>query len=144
VLDTIARLHGCGIWLEIVTLLIPGSNDDPKELQDLAGFIASVSVDIPWHVTAFHPDYKMTASRSTTAADLRRAAEIGRTAGLRYVYAGNLPGAVGDLEDTRCPGCGAVLVARHGYQVKISALGGDGRCAACGSAIAGFWPKAAA
>jgi pyruvate formate lyase activating enzyme len=144
VLDTIRALHEAGIWVEIVTLLVPGFNDDPKELDDLTRFIASVSADIPWHVTAFHKDYKMEANRETTAEDLVRAARIGRQAGLRYVYAGNLPGAVGDLEDTRCPACASVLVARRGYDVRVRALElRAGCCASCGEAIAGFWRRAA-
>ena len=91
-----------GIWLEIVTLLIPGFNDSHDELERLTAFIAGVSPDIPWHVTAFHGDYRMTDPENTTPEMLLRAAEIGRAHGLRYVYAGNLPGRVGDLEDTRC------------------------------------------
>jgi pyruvate formate lyase activating enzyme len=83
-----------GIWLEIVTLLIPGFNDSDDELRTLAAFLADVSVDIPWHVTAFHQDYKMTSPADTRPEDLQRAAAIGREAGLRYIYAGNLPGRV--------------------------------------------------
>lgn len=139
VLDTIRLLHHAGVWVEIVTLVIPGFNDDPVEMRDLARFIASVSPDIPWHVTAFHRDYQMDAARDTTADDLIRAAAIGREAGLRYVYAGNLPGGVGDLEDTRCPSCGATAVARRGFEVTVKALGDDGRCTACHAAIAGYW-----
>ncbi|HEX4825660.1 MAG TPA: AmmeMemoRadiSam system radical SAM enzyme [Candidatus Polarisedimenticolaceae bacterium] len=144
VLDTIRSLKESGIWLEIVTLLIPGVNDDPAEIADLTSFLASVSPDIPWHVTAFHPDYKMTGTRATTASDLLRAAETGRAAGLRFVYAGNLPGAVGTHEDTRCPSCGATLVARRGYAVEVRALTPGGACAACGSSIAGYWQGRAA
>jgi pyruvate formate lyase activating enzyme len=110
VLDTIVRLHAMGVWLEIVTLIVPGFNDTEDELQRLAAFIANVSADIPWHVTAFHGDYRMTSPGATTAGMLNRAAEIGRASGLRYVYAGNLPGRVGALEDTRCAGCGSLRV----------------------------------
>ena len=96
-----------GLWLEIVTLLIPGFNDSTDELRRLTEFLASISPDIPWHVTAFHGDYKMQGEgqRDTTVEDLLRAAEIGQAAGLRYIYAGNLPGMVGPWEDTRCPQC---------------------------------------
>ena len=87
-----AALHGMGIWLEIVTLLIPGFNDSDDELRGLTRFLASVSPDIPWHVTAFHKDYKMDDPDNTRPEDLLRAAEIGKQAGLRYIYAGNLPG----------------------------------------------------
>jgi len=106
ILETIQTLHRMGIWLEIVTLLIPGFNDGNDELRKLTAFLASVSPDIPWHVTAFHQDYKMTSPADTTAKDLFRAAAIGCDAGLRYIYAGNLPGHVGNLEDTHCQKCG--------------------------------------
>ena len=106
ILYTIRRLHAMGFWVEIVTLIIPGFNDDVSELRDMARFLASVSRDIPWHVTAFHKDYRMTDPDATAPEKLMRACEIGAEAGLRYIYAGNLPGRVGPWENTRCPGCG--------------------------------------
>ena len=116
ILFTIRRLHEMGIWVEIVTLLIPGFNDSADELRQLTAFIASVSPLIPWHVTAFHKDYRMRAiPANTTAEMLMRAAAIARESGLKYVYAGNLPGRVGDLEDTRCHYCAALLIERYGY-----------------------------
>ncbi len=139
VLETIRNLHRLGFWVEIVTLLIPGFNDSREELEELTGFVASVSPDIPWHVTAFHKDYKMTDPENTTAADLIAAAEIGRTAGLRYIYCGNLPGRVGDWENTRCPGCSELLIERSGYRILSYNLGGEGHCPGCGETIAGFW-----
>ncbi len=139
VLDTIRTLHRRGIWTEIVTLIVPGLNDSPEELRELAQFIASVSVDIPWHVTAFHSDYKMSATPSTRVDQLLMAANIGREAGLRYVYAGNIPGAVGDLENTRCPQCHSLLVRRYGFAVLENHLRGDGHCPNCRTAIAGVW-----
>jgi pyruvate formate lyase activating enzyme len=139
ILDTIRSLHAMGFWIEIVTLLVPDWNDGESELRDLAGFLASVSPDIPWHVTAFHGDYKMSANRDANPEDLERAAALGREAGLRYVYAGNLPGRVGDLEDTRCPSCRAAVVRRIGYRVTHYALDAAGRCA-CGTTIPGVWP----
>jgi pyruvate formate lyase activating enzyme len=142
ILDTIRRLHDMGVWLEIVTLLIPGFNDAPQELQRLTEFIASVSPDIPWHVTAFHADYKMTDTQNTTADMLLHAAAIAQTAGLRYVYAGNLPGRVGDLEDTRCPGCRTLLVARYGYLIRDYRVTADGRCPSCDAAVPGRWDPA--
>src|SRR5436853_7073037 len=105
ILDTIRSLHQMGLWLEIVTLLIPGFNDSTDELHRLTEFIAGVSVDIPWHVTAFHKDYKMDDPENTRGEDLLRAAEIGKQSGLHYVYAGNLPGQVGELENTHCHHC---------------------------------------
>ena len=139
ILDTIRRLHNMEIWVEIVTLLIPGFNDSNDELRRLAEFLASVSPDIPWHVTAFHKDYKMTDPKDTQPEDLMRAAEIGKRAGLRYVYAGNLAGRVGDLEDTRCPTCNQVVIERLRYLVKDYGLTGDGACARCGTQIPGRW-----
>ncbi len=139
VLDTIQSAHALGLWVEVVTLVVPGFNDSPAELWEAARFLAGVSVDIPWHVTAYHPDYKMDAP-PTTAASLRQAAEIGQEAGLHYVYAGNLPGRVGSYEDTLCPSCGALLVKRRGYVVEGYYLTAGGACPQCGSAIGGIWP----
>ncbi len=139
VLDTIRNLHEMGFWVEIVTLLVPGFNDSQEELRDLARFLVSVSPHIPWHVTAFHRDYKMNDRDDTTARDLVRAAEIGREEGLRYVYAGNLPGMVGELENTYCHGCGQLLIERLGFRVLDYRLAEGGTCPACGARIPGFW-----
>ena len=146
VLDSIRLVHERGLWLEVVTLVIPGFSDDEGQLRDAAAFIASVSPDIPWHVTAFHEDYKFYGMGGTSAAMLVRACEIGRAAGLRFVYAGNLPGRVGRWEDTHCPGCDAALVERTGYRITTNRLGADGRCPSCGTAVPGIWapPPAAA
>jgi pyruvate formate lyase activating enzyme len=103
ILDSIRRLHAMGFWLEIVTLIIPGFNDSDDELTRMAEFLAGVSPDIPWHVTAFHKDYKMTNPDDTPPETLLRAARIGKSAGLRFVYAGNLPGRTEDWENTQCP-----------------------------------------
>jgi pyruvate formate lyase activating enzyme len=142
VLDTIRRLHAMGIWVEIVTLVIPGFNDSDDELKRLVGFLAEVSTDLPWHVTAFHGDYKMTEPEDTTAKSLLRAAEIGKQAGLHYIYAGNLPGDVGDLENTRCSGCGELLIERFGYRIAQYRLTSEGRCPKCGKLIPGRWDTA--
>jgi len=139
ILDTIRRLYAMGIWVEIVTLLIPGFNDSRDELTRMTEFIAGVSPDIPWHVTAFHGDYKMTEPQNTTARMLMDAAQVGRANGLRYVYAGNLPGSVGDLEDTRCASCRELLVSRFGYHIRDYRLTPDGRCPACAAAVPGRW-----
>ena len=148
ILDTIRRLHETGFWLELVTLLIPGFNDSEDELQRLTAFVASVSVDIPWHVTAFHADYKMLDPQNTTAAMLQRAASIAHAAGLRYVYAGNLPGQVGDLEDTHCPQCHEILVSPRGYivremKVRLKPDTTTGECPTCGETIPGRWARQA-
>jgi pyruvate formate lyase activating enzyme len=139
ILFTIRRLHEMGVWLEIVTLLIPGFNDGEDELARLTAFIASVSPDTPWHVTAFHKDYRMSDPDNTTPDMLMRAAAQGRAAGLRYVYAGNLPGRVGDLENTRCPGCSALLIERFGYLIRTYRITAAGTCPDCGGAIPGRW-----
>jgi len=139
ILDTIAWLHQAGVWLEIVTLLVPGFNDGEQELRELTAFLASVSPDIPWHVTAFHRDYKMTGPPNTTPAMLLRAAAIAREAGLRYIYAGNLPGRVQDFEHTFCPACGEKLIGRYGYLVTEYRLTKDGACPRCASPVPGRW-----
>ena len=143
ILDTIRQVQAAGMWLEIVTLLIPGFNDDVAELKDLTQFVAGVSPEIPWHITAFHRDYKMTDPANTTPDMLRRAAAIGREAGLQFVYAGNQPGRVGDLEHTVCPHCGTRLVEREGYRVIGYALTETGRCAGCDAPIPGRWDAVA-
>jgi pyruvate formate lyase activating enzyme len=139
ILDSIRRIHQMGFWLEIVTLVVPGFNDSAAELTAIAEFLAAISPDIPWHVTAFHEDYKMLGQGNTGVAALQRAAEIGRAAGLRYVYAGNLPGQLGKLEDTHCPGCGAAVVERRGFRVLRNRLTEEGRCPDCATPIAGVW-----
>jgi pyruvate formate lyase activating enzyme len=141
ILETIRHLHATGVWVEIVTLLIPGFNDSDEEITRLTEFVASVSPDIPWHVTAFHGDYRMTEPGNTTPGMLRHAALIGQRAGLRYVYAGNLPGRVDTLEDTRCPSCSRVLVARYGYLIKNYDVTADGRCPGCRTPIPGRWDR---
>ncbi len=138
VLETIRMVWERGFWLEIVTLIVPGFNDSNEELKDMAGFLASISPDIPWHVTAFHKDYKMTDPDNTPVSTLMRAAEIGRSAGLRYVYAGNLPGQVGPYENTYCHNCHALLIARYGFAVLKNRLQ-NGACPDCGASIPGRW-----
>ena len=137
-LETIRRLFEMGFWLEIVTLIIPGFNDSEQELQAMTEFLVSVSPDIPWHVTAFHKDYKMVEPDNTTARSLIRAAEIGKRSGLRYVYAGNLPGRVGPYEHTYCPGCETPVVKRVGYRILEVSLK-NGACPSCGTSIPGVW-----
>jgi pyruvate formate lyase activating enzyme len=142
VLAGIRMVHELGIWLEVVTLLVPGFNDDEVELRDMARFLVSIDSRIPWHVTAFRPDYKMSSQRPTSVEQLVRAAEMGREAGLKFVYAGNIPGRVGDWESTRCPDCGKKLVERAGYVVREYRITPEGKCPDCGGAIPGVWPEA--
>lgn len=132
VLATIARLHALGIFLEITTLVIPGENDDPKELRELAGFIAALSPDIPWHVSRFHPAFQFLDRPATPVETLRRASAAGLEAGLKHVYVGNSPGC--GYEHTRCPDCGTVVIEREGFAVTAVRLDGA-RCAACGRTI---------
>ena len=138
VLDTIVGIYERGLWLEVLTLTIPGFNDSEEELTRAARFIASVSKDIPWHVTAFHPDYKMTDRGSTPVSTLLRACEIGTAEGLRYVYAGNIPGRLGEWENTRCPKCAATVIERRGFRVLANRLA-DGACPSCATPIPGRW-----
>ena len=139
VLNSIQTAHDLGLWVEVVTLVIPGFNDDPAELWDAARAISAISPEIPWHVTGFHPDYRMHDRHATRPAELQQAADIGQEAGLRFVYAGNLPGRVGSLEDTHCPGCGTVLIQRRGYFVSANRIADDGKCPGCGYAVPGVW-----
>jgi len=139
ILDSIQLIHQMGFWLEVVTLIVPGFNDSDAELNSIATFLAGVSTGIPWHVIAFHPDYRMTWHEHTSAATLLRAAEIGRSAGLKFVYAGNLPGGVGTWEDTRCPECGATVIRRFGFRVIENRVGEGGACPTCANRIPGVW-----
>src|SRR5579884_1618789 len=139
ILDGIRLIHQMGFWLEVVTLVVPGFNDSDAELRAIAEFLAGISRDIPWHVTAFHQDYKMVTPQDTPAATLIRAARIGRAAGLRFVYAGNSPGETGSLENTTCPGCGNTLIERFGFRVLRTRLGAEGRCPDCGMILPGVW-----
>ena len=142
ILDTIRRLYEMGFWLEIVTLIVPGFNDSDDELKRMAEFLAGISLDIPWHVTAFHKDYKMTDPENTSPETLLRAAEIGKKAGLHFVYAGNLPGQLGEWENTCCPGCGELLIERYGFRVLRYKLTASGACPSCKKAIPGRWDPA--
>jgi pyruvate formate lyase activating enzyme len=138
ILESIRRIHDMGFWLEVVTLIVPGFNDSNAELQSIAEFLASVSVDIPWHVTAFHDDYKMCDRGPTPVTTLERAAELGRSAGLRYVYAGNARG-LSELENTRCAHCGWLLIRRSGFRVLLCDVTAAGACPACGGVVPGRW-----
>jgi pyruvate formate lyase activating enzyme len=139
VLDSIRLAYELGLWVEIVTLVVPGFNDSTEELMEAARFISSISVDIPWHVTGFHPDYKMTDPPATSSATLLRAAEIGQEAGLNFVYAGNIPGRTAEYENTYCPKCRTLLIERYGYIIQHYALDAQGACRKCGTRIPGIW-----
>ena len=137
VLDCIREYKRLGIWLELTTLVIPNRNDSDAELGDIARFISSeLGCDTPWHVTQFYPTYRLTDQPRTPPATLRNARRLGVEAGLRYVYEGNIPRSGG--EDSCCPGCGSLLIKRHGYVVEQNLLA-DGRCPGCGIGIDGVW-----
>ena len=140
VLDTVDRVFSAGMWTEIVTLVIPDYNDSDKELTNIAEFIASISLDIPWHVTAFHPDYKMQDRGRTPVTTLLRAREHGKQAGLKFVYSGNVPGQAENAENTYCPECDKALVTRIGFRLRNNYLQ-DGCCPKCREPIAGRWSE---
>lgn len=136
VLENVRLLHKLGIWVEITTLIIPGWNDSTDELRDIARFIKNLDEAIPWHVTAFHPAYKMLDRIPTPAALLLKARDIGYAEGLRFVYCGNIAAAGG--EDTLCPACSATLIKRNGPHI-VNNLLVEGRCPSCRERIPGIW-----
>ncbi len=135
VLDTIERMAAAGVWVEVTTLVIPGRNDTRQELGWMAEFLRGVSADIPWHLSRFVPAYQLFDRPPTPVAKLREARAIGRDAGLRYVYVGNIPG---EGEHTVCPNCGSLLLRRFGFEVEEDRLN-EGRCPDCEEPIAGVW-----
>jgi pyruvate formate lyase activating enzyme len=139
VLDALRLASERGFWMEVVTLIVPGFNDAPDDLRRMADILAALSPGIPWHLTAFHQDYKMTDPRNTTVEDLVHACEIAREAGLQFVYAGNLPGRVGRWEHTWCPDCGDLLIERFGYEIRRQRVTRAGLCPSCGARIPGIW-----
>ena len=136
VLDTLKRMKHLGVWVEVTTLLIPGLNDGEEELHELAAFVASLGKETPWHVSRFHPQYHMTRTPPTPAAAIQRAAQIGRSAGLKYIYSGNLPGDAG--ENTNCARCGRLLIGRWGFSIECLELNGS-VCPGCGTALEGIF-----
>jgi pyruvate formate lyase activating enzyme len=139
-LNTIRLLKKLDFWVEVITLVVPGMNDSDDELAEIADFLVGVSPEIPWHVTAFHPTYHMTDPPRTPVETLRRAYEIGRRAGLMFVYAGNLPGMLAECENTYCPRCHKELIVRHGFYVRHSSIR-NSACPSCGTRIPGVWTK---
>ena len=137
VLDSIKLYKDYGIWIEITTLVIPGHNDSDEDLNGIARFIRSAGENIPWHVSRFHPTYKLTDKPITPIATLKRARTIGFNAGLRYVYEGNIPG---EGEDTMCWKCGKTLIERIGFTVEMNVIE-SGKCPHCGEMIDGVWER---
>ncbi len=136
VLDCVRLMKDLGVWVEVTTLIIPGLNDSDEELKGVASFLHSVDPAIPWHVTAFHPMYRMTDRPPTSLASLRRARQIGLDAGLLFVYEGNKPGGGG--ENTYCPSCHKVVIERYGFSIQANSME-QGCCSNCGSIIPGLW-----
>mgnify|MGYP000858062593 CR=1 FL=1 len=136
VLTTLETMKRLNVWLEVTTLLIPGHNDDPGELRELADFLVNLDPYIPWHISRFYPTYKLLDAPPTPPETVRRARDIGYEAGLKYVYTGNLPGDMG--EKTYCPDCGELLIDRVGFRVGGMRIK-DGKCAQCGGRLAGVW-----
>ncbi len=139
VLDTIRAYKKGGVWVEITTLIIPGLNDDPAELKDIAEFIREIGSETPWHVTRFHPTYRMLDRPVTPVATLVKAREIGLSTGLKFVYTGNVPGQEG--ENTYCPRCKSIVIERFGFHSRLVGFD-NGRCASCGEVIDGVWKLA--
>jgi len=136
VLDTILLMKELGVWVEVTTLVIPGWNDSDSELKEIARFIKGVDLEMPWHVTRFHPTYKMTDRNATPVSTLMRARQIGMAEGLKYVFVGNIPGEGG--ENTICPRCGETVVERFGFSISSHNLKGD-KCGNCDQPIAGVF-----
>ncbi len=135
--ETLKRMKSCGILVEVTTLIVPGLNDDKAELQDLAGFIAQdLGTETPWHISRFHPTYKLSDRPPTPVKTLTVAREIGLDAGLKYVYTGNVPG--NSAENTYCYNCGEIVIERRGFQVGALRIK-DGKCSKCGVEIDGVW-----
>lgn len=135
--DNLKRMVDFGWWLEITTLVIPGKNDSDEELGRIAGFIAEeLGTSVPWHVSRFHPDYRMQSTGPTPVATLERAKKLGESAGLRYIYTGNVPGH--DAEHTTCPGCSSIALGRSGFRLTTP-IPADGQCPECGYQLAGVW-----
>jgi pyruvate formate lyase activating enzyme len=141
VLDTIQLMKELGVWVEVTTLVIPGWNDSDSELRQIAQFIKGVDAEMPWHVTRFHPTFKMTDRGATPSATLHRARQIGLAEGLKHVFVGNIPGEEG--ENTICPRCHETVIARSGFSILSQNLE-NGKCSNCGESIAGVFSKSPA
>jgi len=139
VLDTIRRMKELGIWVEVTTLLIPGLNDSDEEIGATADFLCSVGTETPWHISRFHPRYRMLAERITPVEAIQKAADIGKSRGIKYVYSGNVPGEAG--ESTFCSRCGNLLISRYGFRIERLNLG-ESACPRCATRLEGLfqWP----
>ncbi|MFH1836489.1 MAG: AmmeMemoRadiSam system radical SAM enzyme [Candidatus Omnitrophota bacterium] len=136
VLETIRRMKEAGIWIEVTTLIIPGENDSDEELRDIARFLAGIDVNIPWHLSRFHPNYKEKKIAFTPSESIKKAMAIGKKEGLLYVYPGNTEFSA----DTVCPGCGRTLIERQGFHSSVTGHFDErGQCKMCEIRISGVW-----
>jgi len=135
VLDSIKLMHECGIWVEVTTLIVPGENDSEGELSSIAESIAGVATDIPWHVSRFHPDYKFIDRQATNEEALHKAVELGKKAGIRYIYAGNVSGWG---NETLCPNCGKIIIKREEFSIIENNVK-KGKCGYCLASIPGVF-----
>lgn len=136
--ETVRAFQKLGKWVEVTTLIVPGFNNSRGELTAIAEFLADVSSSIPWHVSAYHADYRMQEGPGrTSSTEIQMAIDIGHEAGLAYVYAGNIASREGSA--TRCPHCGELLIERSGYRIRILGMSAKGTCERCGTAIPGVW-----
>jgi pyruvate formate lyase activating enzyme len=138
VLESLKKMKKMGIWVEITTLLIPSLNDSDEELKDIAQFIAGLGKETPWHISRFHPQFKMNSLQVTPVASLHRAVEIGKQAQLKYVYSGNVPGDEG--ESTYCFNCRKLLIERYGFKIISINLAGN-KCSNCGTELEGIFSE---
>jgi pyruvate formate lyase activating enzyme len=136
VLSTLREMKRRGVWLEVTTLVIPGLNDSGGEFGEIAAFLFSLGPETPWHISRFHPQYRLTSAPPTPLETIHRAARIGKEAGLKYVYSGNVPGDEG--ENTVCASCGEALIRRWGFTVAENRLR-DGACPRCATKLEGIF-----
>jgi len=136
VLKNIQKIHDLGIWMEITTLIIPGKNDSERELTEIANFISKIDKSIPWHLTSFHPDFKMTDIPATQIETLLKGYNIAKKKGLNYVYLGNI--IEKNHKNSYCPKCGNLIIERD-YPISTKSHLKDGFCPNCGEKINGIW-----
>ncbi|MBT3182455.1 MAG: AmmeMemoRadiSam system radical SAM enzyme [Deltaproteobacteria bacterium] len=136
VLDSIKYMKQLGVWVEVTTLIVPGMNDSEAELKDIANFLVETGRDIPWHISRFVPHYRMDSIAPTPLDTLKRAYDIGREAGLRYIYLGNVPGD--ESENTRCYNCGSMLIERCGYSIQSNVITNKSECPSCKTKVDGI------
>jgi len=135
VLESIKNMKEMGIWIEITTLIVPDQNDSDEELKDITEFIAGIDKNIPWHISRFHPDYQFSDSEPTPMETMEKAHNLGKEAGLNYVYMGNV---YGQSDITVCPNCGKNVLVRRGFWLVENHIE-DSKCAFCGQPIKGIF-----